>query len=167
MTAFEDAINATSTPWAPWYVIPADRKWAMRAAVSDIITTTIKGLDLQYPTLPEERAGAWPMRRRRCSPSGAKGLQADCPAGWCPPSRIPALLPAASTGTWQGSERHRALPRSDGDRRVRGEGDLERCMVDNSRSQRDEGVDAVGPEPLGACQGLRGLFLPGVGAAPT
>jgi PPK2 family polyphosphate:nucleotide phosphotransferase len=54
MTAFEDAINATSTPWAPWYVIPADRKWAMRAAVSDIITTTIKGLDLQYPTLPEE-----------------------------------------------------------------------------------------------------------------
>ena len=54
MTAFEDAINATSTPRAPWYVIPADRKWAMRAAVSDIITTTIKGLDLQYPTLPEE-----------------------------------------------------------------------------------------------------------------
>ena len=54
MAAFEDAINATSTPWAPWYVIPADRKWAMRTAVSDIITTTIKGLDLEYPTLPEE-----------------------------------------------------------------------------------------------------------------
>ena len=54
MAAFEDAVNATSTPWAPWYVIPADRKWAMRTAVSDIITTTIKGLDLEYPTLPEE-----------------------------------------------------------------------------------------------------------------
>jgi PPK2 family polyphosphate:nucleotide phosphotransferase len=54
MAAFEDAINATSTPWAPWYVIPADRKWAMRAAVSDIITTTIKGLDLRYPQLPAD-----------------------------------------------------------------------------------------------------------------
>ena len=54
MAAFEDAINATSTAWAPWYVIPADRKWAMRAAVSDIITTTIKGLDLEYPTLPAD-----------------------------------------------------------------------------------------------------------------
>ncbi len=54
MAAFEDAINATSTPWAPWYVIPADRKWAMRAAVSDIITTTIKDLPLAYPTVPDE-----------------------------------------------------------------------------------------------------------------
>ena len=54
MAAFEDAINATSTPWAPWYVIPADHKWAMRAAVSDIITTTIKDLPLEYPKLPED-----------------------------------------------------------------------------------------------------------------
>ena len=54
MAAFEDAINATSTPWAPWYVIPADRKWAMRAAVSDIITTTIKDRPLAYPTVPDE-----------------------------------------------------------------------------------------------------------------
>ncbi len=54
MKAFEDAITATSTPWAPWYVIPADRKWAMRAAVADIITTTIQGLPLAYPKLPED-----------------------------------------------------------------------------------------------------------------
>jgi polyphosphate kinase 2 (PPK2 family) len=54
MGAFEDAINATSTPWAPWYVIPADRKWAMRAAVADIITTTVQGLDLEAPVLPPE-----------------------------------------------------------------------------------------------------------------
>ena len=52
--AFEDAINATSTPWAPWWVIPADRKWAMRAAVSDIVTTTVKGLDLRYPEVTDE-----------------------------------------------------------------------------------------------------------------
>lgn len=54
MKAFEDAITATSTAWAPWYVIPADRKWAMRAAVADIITTTIQDLPLEYPELPED-----------------------------------------------------------------------------------------------------------------
>ncbi len=51
--AYEEAINATSTPWAPWWVIPADRKWAMRTAVSDIVTTTITGLDLHYPELSD------------------------------------------------------------------------------------------------------------------
>lgn len=51
--AYEDAISATSTPWAPWWVIPADRKWAMRAAVSDIVTTTIGSLDLRYPELSD------------------------------------------------------------------------------------------------------------------
>lgn len=51
--AYQEAIRATSTPWAPWWVIPADRKWAMRAAVSDIITTTITGLDLHYPELSD------------------------------------------------------------------------------------------------------------------
>ena len=53
-TAFEEAINHTSTPWAPWWVIPADRKWAMRAAVSDIVTSTISSLDLHYPELSDE-----------------------------------------------------------------------------------------------------------------
>lgn len=52
--AYEQAIAATTTPWAPWYVIPADRKWAMRAAVSDIITTTVNSLDLRYPQLSDD-----------------------------------------------------------------------------------------------------------------
>lgn len=53
--AYQDALAATSTPWAPWYVIPADRKWAMRAAVSDIITETIRGMDLRYPELDDKQ----------------------------------------------------------------------------------------------------------------
>jgi len=51
---FEEAIDATSTEWAPWWVIPADDKSAMRAAVSDIVTTTVKGMDLRYPEVPAE-----------------------------------------------------------------------------------------------------------------
>ncbi|MEL7449385.1 MAG: PPK2 family polyphosphate kinase [Pseudomonadota bacterium] len=49
MAAYEDAINATSTPWAPWYAIPADDKPYMRAAVSQIIRDTLESLDLKYP----------------------------------------------------------------------------------------------------------------------
>lgn len=49
MESYEDAISATSTPWAPWYVIPADHKWAARAIVADVITSTLKSMDLRYP----------------------------------------------------------------------------------------------------------------------
>ena len=47
--AFEDAINATSNNYAPWYVVPADNKWIMRSIVSTIITETIGSLNLEAP----------------------------------------------------------------------------------------------------------------------
>jgi len=47
--AFEDAINATATKEAPWYVVPADNKWIMRVIVSTVITETIKSLNLEFP----------------------------------------------------------------------------------------------------------------------
>ena len=46
-------INATSTKWAPWYIIPADHKWATRALVADIITSTLRDLDLKFPEVSE------------------------------------------------------------------------------------------------------------------
>ncbi|NOX85521.1 MAG: polyphosphate kinase 2 family protein [Chlorobi bacterium] len=52
--AFEDAINATATPWAPWYVIPADNKWIMRMIVSTIITETIQSLNLEPPKVSDD-----------------------------------------------------------------------------------------------------------------
>jgi PPK2 family polyphosphate:nucleotide phosphotransferase len=55
MDAYEDALSATSTEWAPWYVIPADYKWVTRAAVADIVTTAIRGLDLKYPEVTPEQ----------------------------------------------------------------------------------------------------------------
>lgn len=53
--AYEDVFNHTSTEWAPWYIIPADRKWFTRLAVSNIISFKLKELDLKYPTLNAER----------------------------------------------------------------------------------------------------------------
>jgi PPK2 family polyphosphate:nucleotide phosphotransferase len=47
--AYEDAITATTTPWAPWYVVPADHKYAMRALVGGIVVHTIDSLDLSMP----------------------------------------------------------------------------------------------------------------------
>ena len=54
MEAYEDMINTTSTRWAPWFVVPADRKWFTRVAIADIIVRTLKSLDLQYPVVSDE-----------------------------------------------------------------------------------------------------------------
>lgn len=55
MDAYEKMIDATSTKWAPWYVIPADHKWVSRAAVANILTTAIKSLDLSYPEVTPQK----------------------------------------------------------------------------------------------------------------
>ena len=49
MKAYEQAISATSTEWAPWHIIPADHKWVSRALVARFITEAIESLDPQYP----------------------------------------------------------------------------------------------------------------------
>jgi PPK2 family polyphosphate:nucleotide phosphotransferase len=62
--AYEDMLNATSTPWAPWHVIPADKKWFARACVADVITSRIRKLDMKIPTLSDaERAELADARR--------------------------------------------------------------------------------------------------------
>ena len=49
MVAYQDAIAETSTDAAPWYVVPADRKWYRNLAISRILIDTIEGLDLEFP----------------------------------------------------------------------------------------------------------------------
>src|SRR4051794_8308517 len=51
MAAYEDALTATSTPWAPWHVIPADHKSVAQALVAAVLVDTIEGLDLSWPTV--------------------------------------------------------------------------------------------------------------------
>jgi len=65
MEAFEDCLSATSTKWAPWYVIPADHKWVARTLVSAIMTDTINSLDLSYPEVPEERMKGLEAAKKR------------------------------------------------------------------------------------------------------
>jgi PPK2 family polyphosphate:nucleotide phosphotransferase len=51
MHAYTDAISATSTDIAPWYIIPADRKWFTRVAVSEVLVQKLESMSLEYPKL--------------------------------------------------------------------------------------------------------------------
>ncbi|RME55653.1 MAG: polyphosphate kinase 2 family protein [Caldilineae bacterium] len=51
--AYEAVLSRTSTPWAPWFVIPADRKWYRNLVISQILVDALEGLDMRYPQ-PEE-----------------------------------------------------------------------------------------------------------------
>ena len=54
MAAFEDALNATSRPHAPWYAIPADDKPFMRLTVARLVRDRLTALDLGYPRLADD-----------------------------------------------------------------------------------------------------------------
>jgi PPK2 family polyphosphate:nucleotide phosphotransferase len=54
MDAYEQVFNHTSTEFAPWYIVPADRKWFTRLVVADIICQKLQELNLQYPQMSEE-----------------------------------------------------------------------------------------------------------------
>jgi PPK2 family polyphosphate:nucleotide phosphotransferase len=69
MAAFDDALTATSTPWAPWYVIPADYKWLSQALVVRIVVDTIQALDLSWPEVTE--------RERKANLEARKTLEAE------------------------------------------------------------------------------------------
>ncbi len=53
MAAYEEAIRATATKRAPWYVVPADNKWFTRIVVAAAIVEAVERLDLQYPTVTD------------------------------------------------------------------------------------------------------------------
>jgi PPK2 family polyphosphate:nucleotide phosphotransferase len=52
--AYEDAVNATSTPWAPWYVIPSDHRWFRNYAVARVLLGTLTAMDPRFPAPPED-----------------------------------------------------------------------------------------------------------------
>jgi PPK2 family polyphosphate:nucleotide phosphotransferase len=72
MAAYEDVIRSTSTPEAPWYVVPADHKWFTRLVVADAIVDTLESLHLAYPTVDEAKREE--LARARAA------LEAEAPA---------------------------------------------------------------------------------------
>ncbi len=55
--AYEDAIRHTAAPDAPWYVVPADKKWHRDLVICRALVETLEGLDLRYPPSPDDLTG--------------------------------------------------------------------------------------------------------------
>ncbi|PKL58659.1 MAG: polyphosphate--nucleotide phosphotransferase [Methanomicrobiales archaeon HGW-Methanomicrobiales-5] len=56
--AYEEMLSATSTDYAPWFIVPADAKWMARTFVASVITSAINGLNLTYPKVSEDQIQA-------------------------------------------------------------------------------------------------------------
>ncbi len=54
MTAYEDVLSKTSTDWAPWYVVPANRKWYRNLLISTVLAETLEGLGMNFPKPPPD-----------------------------------------------------------------------------------------------------------------
>jgi PPK2 family polyphosphate:nucleotide phosphotransferase len=71
--AYEDAIRATASKHAPWYVVPADHKWFTRLTVAAAIVATLAELDLHYPVLDAAKRRALQAARRDLLKNDRKG----------------------------------------------------------------------------------------------
>jgi PPK2 family polyphosphate:nucleotide phosphotransferase len=70
--AYEQAIAATNTSWAPWYIIPADHKWVTRAIVARVLVNTIRSFDLHYPEITEAQRAAIEEAKRQFGEVGVE-----------------------------------------------------------------------------------------------
>jgi PPK2 family polyphosphate:nucleotide phosphotransferase len=73
MAAYEDAIRATATPEAPWYVVPADNKWYTRIVVASAIIDTLASLDLEYPTVTGAKLKEFAAAKKALLAEGKSG----------------------------------------------------------------------------------------------
>jgi PPK2 family polyphosphate:nucleotide phosphotransferase len=57
--AYEEMLAQTSTPWAPWHIVPADRKWVSRSLVGSICVAALEAMQLEYPAPSAERRAVY------------------------------------------------------------------------------------------------------------
>jgi PPK2 family polyphosphate:nucleotide phosphotransferase len=69
--AYEDAVNLTSSQWAPWYVVPADHKWYRNLVVARIVAATLECLDPKWPQ-PDEELEAYALEELEESASSKR-----------------------------------------------------------------------------------------------
>ncbi len=76
-TAFSEMLSHTSTEWAPWHVIPADRKWFARLGAAAVLVHTLMDIDPRFPAVTYEQRAALIDARRRLEAEAPKGAAAD------------------------------------------------------------------------------------------
>ncbi len=70
MSAYEEMLRHTSTEYAPWYVIPSDHKWYTRIAVADVLVSTLKSLQLEFPKMTKDKLREMEKAKRLLSKEG-------------------------------------------------------------------------------------------------
>uniref|UniRef100_A0AAU3I718 Polyphosphate kinase 2 family protein n=1 Tax=Streptomyces sp. NBC_01393 TaxID=2903851 RepID=A0AAU3I718_9ACTN len=75
--AFSEMLSRTSTPWAPWYVVPADRKWFARICTAAVLVHTLMDIDPAYPVVGKEARKDLRAARRELEADAPKGAPAD------------------------------------------------------------------------------------------
>jgi polyphosphate kinase 2 (PPK2 family) len=75
--AFSEMLTNTSTEWAPWYVIPADRKWYARIAAGAVIANALIDIDPRYPTIDQEAQEALQEIKKTLEAQAPPGAPAD------------------------------------------------------------------------------------------
>jgi PPK2 family polyphosphate:nucleotide phosphotransferase len=76
-TAFSEMLSHTSTKWAPWYVIPADRKWFARLSAGAVIAHALMEIDPQFPTVTDEHREELLRIRHMLTEEAPKGTPPD------------------------------------------------------------------------------------------
>ncbi|MTD56449.1 polyphosphate kinase 2 family protein [Amycolatopsis pithecellobii] len=76
-SAFSEMLSATSTHWAPWYVVPADHKWFARICVGAVLAHTLIELDPQFPAVTEAKRAELADVRRDLEAEAPKGALPD------------------------------------------------------------------------------------------
>ncbi|MBD0693071.1 polyphosphate kinase 2 family protein [Streptomyces sp. CBMA123] len=75
--AFSEMLSATSTPWAPWYVVPADRKWFARICAGAVLAHTLIKIDPHYPVVGDQARRDLLATRRDLEEEAPEGAPAD------------------------------------------------------------------------------------------
>ena len=75
--AFSEMLSATSTPWAPWHVIPADHKWFARICASAVITDALIDIDPRFPKLTPDAREALEQTKVELEAAAPQGAAAD------------------------------------------------------------------------------------------
>jgi PPK2 family polyphosphate:nucleotide phosphotransferase len=72
MRAYDDAIRATATPWAPWFVVPADHKWFTRLVVASAVVDTLESMRPAFPTVDGAKKRDFRIARAALQSEGRK-----------------------------------------------------------------------------------------------
>ena len=160
--AYEDAVNLTSTPWAPWYVVPSDRKWYRNLVVARIVEATLRAMKPCWPQ-PDEDLEAYALEELEESASSepvGERLQRQLLADV---EDQPARVSSTSSCAWRSRPRacrrpRRAPRRGRSGRRARGR---------RARGTRGRGTRALRAAARGRAPAWRRGARPGGRARRT